>query len=117
MVSVKKIVASALVGVLMFSAVGCNMVEKTQAAITINIFFIQHTPFYCFNIFLLLIVNIIVVQLAATTSLTGSAKSNPHTPIFAIFGSISASGNRSIIFLRHARNIDIFASPNAKNVC
>ncbi|EJT6474116.1 TPA: peptidylprolyl isomerase [Clostridium perfringens] len=33
MVSVKKIVASALVGVLMFSAVGCNMVEKTQAAI------------------------------------------------------------------------------------
>ena len=32
MVSVKKIVASALVGVLMFSAVGCNMVEKTQAA-------------------------------------------------------------------------------------
>ena len=70
-----------------------------------------------YNIFLLLIVNIIVVQLAATTSLTGSAKSNPHTPIFAIFGSISASGNKSIIFLRHARNIDIFASPNAKNVC
>lgn len=33
MVSVRKIVASALVGVLMFSAVGCNMVEKTQAAI------------------------------------------------------------------------------------
>lgn len=33
MVSVKKLVASALVGVLMFTAVGCNMVEKTQAAI------------------------------------------------------------------------------------
>lgn len=33
MVSVKKVVASALVGVLMFTAVGCGMVEKTQAAI------------------------------------------------------------------------------------
>lgn len=33
MVSVKKLVASALTGALMFSAVGCNMVEKTQAAI------------------------------------------------------------------------------------
>lgn len=33
MVSVKKVVASALVGVLMFAAVGCEMVEKTQAAI------------------------------------------------------------------------------------
>lgn len=33
MVSVKKLVASALVGVVMFTAVGCNMVEKTQAAI------------------------------------------------------------------------------------
>ncbi len=31
MVSVKKIVASALVGVLMFSAVGCNMVEKNSS--------------------------------------------------------------------------------------
>lgn len=37
MVSVKKIVASALVGVLMFSAVGCNMVEKTQAAIDLSL--------------------------------------------------------------------------------
>lgn len=33
MVSVKKVVASALVGALMFTAVGCGMVEKTQAAI------------------------------------------------------------------------------------
>ena len=33
MISVKKIVGAALVGVLMFGAVGCNMVEKTQAAI------------------------------------------------------------------------------------